>query len=186
MKTPVTEMLQAEYPIFAFSHCRDVVAAVTGAGGFGVLGAVAHTPEQLEADMSWIDQQVHGLPYGVDLLMPRKFVGAESGGADRASLRDMIPAEHRAFLDDLLERYGIPPQKAAAPGSRQPPGQRAGLQVDPKSMAPLIDVAFRHPIRLIASALGSPPGWLVEDAHQRGIKVAALAGRVKQIGRAHV
>ena len=184
MKTPVTEMLQAEYPIFAFSHCRDVVAAVTGAGGFGVLGAVAHTPEQLEADMSWIDQQVHGLPYGVDLLMPRKFVGAESGGADRASLRDMIPAEHRAFLDDLLERYGIPPQKAAAPGSRQPPGQRAGLQVDPKSMAPLIDVAFRHPIRLIASALGSPPGWLVEDAHQRGIKVAALAGRVKH-ARAH-
>ena len=188
MKTPVTEMLQVEYPIFAFSHCRDVVAAVTGAGGFGVLGAVAHTPDQLEADMAWIDEQVHGLPYGVDLLMPSKFVGAESGGTDRASLRDMIPPEHRAFLDDLQERYGIPPQQAAASAGTTPakaPGQqRAGLQVDPKSMAPLIDVAFRHPIRLIASALGSPPGWLVEDAHQRGIKVAALAGRVKH-ARAH-
>ena len=192
MKTPVTEMLQAEFPIFAFSHCRDVVAAVTGAGGFGVLGAVAHTPEQLEADLAWIDEQVHGLPYGVDLLMPRKFVGADSGGMDRASLRDMIPAEHRAFLDDLLDRYGIPPQEARPPaaGSAGPapassPGQqRAGLQVDPKSMAPLIDVAFRHPIRLIASALGSPPEWLVQDAHQRGIKVAALAGAVKH-ARAH-
>lgn len=188
MKTPVTEMLQVEYPIFAFSHCRDVVAAVTGAGGFGVLGAVAHTPDQLEADLAWIDEQVHGLPYGVDLLMPRKFVGADSGGMDRASLRDMIPAEHRAFLDDLLDRYGIPPgQAASAPAAApaQAPGQqRAALQVDPKSMAPLIDVAFRHPIRLLASALGSPPEWLVQDAHQRGIKVAALAGTVKH-ARAH-
>ena len=185
MKTPVTEMLRVEYPIFAFSHCRDVVAAVTGAGGFGVLGAVAHPPDQLEADLAWIDEQVHGLPYGVDLLMPRKFVGAESGGKDRASLRDMIPPEHRAFLDGLLDRYGIPPQAARPPA---PPAsqvqQRAGLQVDPKSMAPLIDVAFRHPIRLLASALGSPPEWLVQDAHQRGIKVAALAGTVKH-ARAH-
>jgi NAD(P)H-dependent flavin oxidoreductase YrpB (nitropropane dioxygenase family) len=192
MKTPVTEMLRVEYPIFAFSHCRDVVAAVTGAGGFGVLGAVAHTPDQLEADLAWIDQQVHGLPYGVDLLMPRKFVGADSGGMDRASLREMIPAEHRVFLDDLLDRYGIPPQEARplAPGAASPaparsPGQqRAALQVDPKSMAPLIDVSFRHPIRLLASALGSPPEWLVRDAHQRGIKVAALAGTVKH-ARAH-
>ena len=185
MKTPVTEMLQVEYPIFAFSHCRDVVAAVTGAGGFGVLGAVAHPPDQLEADLAWIDEQVHGLPYGVDLLMPRKFVGADGGGMDRASLRDMIPPEHRAFLDDLLDRYGIPPQAAKPPAPAKAPGQqRAGLQVDPKSMAPLIDVAFRHPIRLLASALGSPPEWLVQDAHQRGIKVAALAGAVKH-ARAH-
>src|SRR3984885_381632 len=185
MKTPVTEMLRGEHPIFAFSHCRDVVAAVTGAGGFGVLGAVAHTPDQLEADLAWIDEQVHGLPYGVDLLMPRKFVGADSGGMDRASLRDMIPPEHRAFLDDLLDRYGIPPQEAKPPAPAKAPGQqRAGLQVDPKSMAPLIDVAFRHPIKLLASALGSPPEWLVQDAHQRGIKVAALAGAVKH-ARAH-
>jgi NAD(P)H-dependent flavin oxidoreductase YrpB (nitropropane dioxygenase family) len=185
MKTPVTEMLQVEYPIFAFSHCRDVVAAVTTAGGFGVLGAVAHTPDQLEADLTWIDEQVHGLPYGVDLLMPRTFVGAGSGGMDRASLRDMIPPEHRAFLDGLLDRYGIPPQEAKPPAPARAPGQqRAGLQVDPKSMAPLIDVAFRHPIRLLASALGSPPGWLVQDAHQRGIKVAALGGTVKH-ARAH-
>lgn len=186
MKTPATDMLQIEYPIFAFSHCRDVVAAVTGAGGFGVLGAVAHTPEQLEADLAWIDDQVHGLPYGVDLLMPRKFVGADRGGLDRGSLRDMIPAGHRAFLDDLLDRHGISPQEPApaARSAPEPGQQRATLQVDPTSMAPLIDVAFQHPIKLLASALGSPPEWLVTDAHQRGVQVAALAGTVKH-ARAH-
>src|SRR5258708_22815970 len=138
-------MPRVEYPIFAFAPCRDVVAAVTGAGGFGVLGAVAHTPDQLEADLAWIDEQVHGLPYGVDLLMPRKFVGADSGGMDRASLRDMIPPEHPAFVDALLERYGIPPQKvrppampsagAAGPGPDSNPGQhRAGLPVYAQSL----------------------------------------------------
>ena len=99
MHTPICDELNIEFPIFAFTHCRDVVVAVSKAGGFGVLGAVAHTPDQLEADLAWIDEQVHGLPYGVDLLMPRKFAGADSGGMDRASLRDMIPPEHRAFLD---------------------------------------------------------------------------------------
>lgn len=187
MKSPVTDMLGMEYPIFAFSHCRDVVAAVTNAGGFGVLGAVAHTPEELDVDLTQIEQQTNGRPFGVDLLMPSKFAGAETGGADRADLRKMIPDGHRAFLDGLLDRYEVPPLPARPP---QPTfgvdGQkRAGLQVDPKSMAPLIDVAFKHDIALLASALGSPPAWLVEKSHERGIKVAALAGTVKH-ALAHV
>ncbi|MFC4006968.1 nitronate monooxygenase [Nonomuraea purpurea] len=177
MKTPVTEMLSIEYPIFAFSHCRDVVAAVTNAGGFGVLGAVAHTPEELETDLTWIEEQTHGRPYGVDLLMPKKYAGADKGGAQRTELRTMIPDGHRAFLEGLLERYDVPPLPPA-PRSGDAP-KRAGLQVDGKSMAPLIDVAFRHDIRLLASALGAPPPWLVEQAHRRGVVVAALAGRVK-------
>ena len=76
MKTQVADILGVEYPILAFSHCRDVVAAVTNAGGFGVLGAVAHTPKQLEIDLSWIEEHVNGRPYGVDLLLPQKYEGA--------------------------------------------------------------------------------------------------------------
>jgi hypothetical protein len=68
MQTRVSDMLGVEFPILAFSHCRDVVAAVTNAGAFGVLGAVAHTPEQLEIDLKWIEEQTPGKPYGVDLL----------------------------------------------------------------------------------------------------------------------
>ena len=82
MKTPITELLGCEFPILAFSHCRDVVAAVSRAGGFGVLGAVAHSPEQLEIDLAWIDAEVGGRPYGVDLLLPQKAVSIETNYAN--------------------------------------------------------------------------------------------------------
>ena len=65
-----------ELPIFAFSHCRDVVAAVSKAGGMGVLGALAFSPEQLEIELKWIDEHVDGKPYGVDVVMPASYAGA--------------------------------------------------------------------------------------------------------------
>ncbi len=64
-----------EFPIFAFSHCRDVVAAVSRAGGFGVLGALAFSTEQLEIELNWIDEHVDGKPYGVDIVMPATIAG---------------------------------------------------------------------------------------------------------------
>lgn len=163
-------MLGVEFPICAFSHCRDVVAAVTNAGGFGILGAVAHTPELLETELTWIEQQTRGKPYGVDLLLPPKYVGAEEGGIDAEQVRALLPDEHRAFVDDLLARYGVP---APAEGKRRLTG---GLNVSPKGYEPLLDVAFAHDIRLIASALGPPPADLVERAHASDVLVAALAG----------
>src|SRR3546814_1081136 len=87
MKTAVADMFGVEYPILAFSHCRDVVAAVTNAGGFGVLGAVAHTPKQLEIDLTWIAEHVGGKPYGIDLLLPQRYEGADEGGLDRDALQ---------------------------------------------------------------------------------------------------
>ena len=84
MRTPLCDRLGIEFPIFAFSHCRDVVAAVTKAGGFGVLGAVGLPPEQLEVELDWIDEHVGDRPYGVDLLVPAKYTGVEEGGMTRA------------------------------------------------------------------------------------------------------
>src|ERR1700760_2955522 len=182
MKSKAADLLSIEFPIFAFSHCRDVVAAVSNAGGYGVLGAVAHTPEELDIDLTWIEEQTQGRPFGVDLLIPRKFTGAAEGGIDRSSLKAMIPDGHRAFLEHLLQDFDIPPLEPRPDRGAGPvPGgyKRAGLQVDPVSMAPLIDVAFAHQTTMLASALGTPPAWLVEDAHSRGVKVAALAGTVE-------
>lgn len=170
MRTKVAELLGVEFPICGFSHCRDVVAAVSNAGGFGVLGAVAHTAERLESELAWIEQQTRGRPYGVDLLLPPKYVGADEGGIDATRARGLLPAEHREFVDDLLARYDItPPGEQALPPS-------AGLNVSPKGYEPLLEVAFAHNIRLIASALGPPPPDLVQRAHDNDVMVAALAG----------
>jgi NAD(P)H-dependent flavin oxidoreductase YrpB (nitropropane dioxygenase family) len=182
MKSQAAELLSIEFPIFAFSHCRDVVAAVSNVGGYGVLGAVAHTPQELEVDLTWIEEHTKGRPFGVDLLIPRKFAGPTEGGTGRSSLKAMIPDEHRAFVERLLEDYDIPPLEHRPETEAGPVGggyKRAGLQVDPISMAPLIDIALAHKTSMLASALGTPPTWLVDDAHSRGVKVAALAGTVE-------
>ncbi|MGK2930059.1 MAG: nitronate monooxygenase [Acidimicrobiales bacterium] len=179
MRTKATELVGIDVPIFAFSHCRDVVAAVTNAGGCGVLGAVAHSPEQLAIDLAWIEDEVGGKAYGVDLLVPEKYAGSDEGGLDQRQLADLLPEEHRQFLADLLDRYDVPPLPEGATAS----GGMGGMRIDPKSMAPLLDVLFDHSPRLVASALGPPPAHFLERAHAADIPVAALAGSVHHAER---
>jgi NAD(P)H-dependent flavin oxidoreductase YrpB (nitropropane dioxygenase family) len=176
MQTRVSDMLGVEFPILAFSHCRDVVAAVTNAGAFGVLGAVAHTPEQLEIDLKWIEEETKGKPYGVDLLLPPKYVGADEGGLDRETIRQLLPAEQQQFIDEILKRYEVPELDSELQEVIRAGVGTGGIRVSPKGYEPLLDVAFAHPIRLIASALGPPPPDLVERAHASNVVVAALAG----------
>lgn len=175
MRTAVTKMLGIDFPVFAFTHCRDVVAAVTNAGGLGVLGAVAHTPEQLDVDLKWIREQVKGRPFGVDLLIPRKYAGSEEGGIDGGSLKALLPDEHRQWLEQLLERYDVPDLPEGMSHNRG----MSRMRVDPKSMGPLIDVSFDNKVSFLASALGTPPAWLIERCRAAGIPVAALAGRLE-------
>ena len=177
MFTQICEQLGIDVPIFAFSHCRDVVAAVTNAGGLGVLGATAHSPAGLEIDLAWIDDQVGGKPYGVDLLLPAKFADVARSASAGAISGAPIPPEHQAFVADLLDRYEVPPLPAHLTG-------RTGtLSVSIQDASLLLDVAFRHPIKLVASALGPPPAELTEQAHARGVIVAALVGTVEHARR---
>src|SRR5262245_3606919 len=108
MRTAVCDRLGIDVPIFAFSHCRDVVAAVSRAGGFGVLGALAFSNDQLEIELRWIDEHVDGKPYGVDVVVPVKYEGVEQGGLDKATLEAMIPERHKKFIEDTLQRYEVP------------------------------------------------------------------------------
>jgi NAD(P)H-dependent flavin oxidoreductase YrpB (nitropropane dioxygenase family) len=172
MRTAASDLLGIEFPILAFSHCRDVVAAVTNAGGLGVLGGVAHTPEQLDVDLGWIEEQTKGRPYGVDLLLPQKYAGADQGGLDAEALASLLPPEQTAFLDDLLARYDVPPLPDDE-GTERGVGR---MSVDPRGYEPLLDVAFAHRIGLFASALGAPPAPVVERCKAAGVPVAALAG----------
>jgi NAD(P)H-dependent flavin oxidoreductase YrpB (nitropropane dioxygenase family) len=176
MRTAFTELVGVNHPIVGFNRSPAVVAEVTKAGGFGVLAASAYTPAELDTQLTWIDKQVAGRPYGVDLLVPEKFAAGDPGDIV-ASLRAQIPDDHLAFVRDLLARYGIPP----TPLARDQSEVMAGLS--PDGAVALLDVAFSHPIALIANALGTPPPGLVTRARAAGVAVAALVGQPKHAVR---
>ncbi len=165
MRTRICDQFGIEFPIFAFSHCRDVVAAVSRAGGMGVLGALAFTPEQLEIELKWIDEHVEGKPYGVDVVMP---VSIEAG--DLSQLEAMISQKHKDFIEETLRKYGVPPIPDDATRVQPLLGwahEKARTQVD---------IALAHPIALLANALGSPPADVIDKSHGHGVPVAALVG----------
>jgi NAD(P)H-dependent flavin oxidoreductase YrpB (nitropropane dioxygenase family) len=178
MRTQLAKDMGLEFPIFAFTHCRDVAAAVSKAGGMGVLGVAGHGLDNLTMELEWIEKEVGGKPYGVDLLLPTRFVGSERGGLDVSQLDAMIPEEHRRFLDELLEKHGVPPLPADEKA-------RSAFSVGYEQQREVIELVFSHKISLIASALGPPPSWMIERGRERGVKVAALAGTVDH-ARRHV
>jgi NAD(P)H-dependent flavin oxidoreductase YrpB (nitropropane dioxygenase family) len=174
VRTPICERLDIEFPIFAFSHCRDVVAAVSRAGGFGVLGALAFSPEQLEIELDWIDEHAGGRPYGVDIVMPATYVG--KGGGDEASFANldaMIPETHRAFVEELLDKYDVPPLPEDLDGA---PVVAAGLNVDADAPGH-VDVSLQHSsVKMLVNALGPPPPEVIARAHEHDLIVGALVG----------
>ncbi|MEV0201587.1 nitronate monooxygenase family protein [Nonomuraea sp. NPDC050691] len=183
MRTAICERLGVEFPLFAFSHCRDVVAAVTNAGGFGVLGAIAYTPEQLDTELTWLDERVGGRPYGVDVLLPGK---VDAQALDReARLADAVPERHRDFVAHLISKYGVGGAGAGGPlgGPAIGSADELGRRVTAAGAAGLIDVALKHPVGLVASALGPPPPELVARAREAGVPVAALVGTVEHARR---
>jgi NAD(P)H-dependent flavin oxidoreductase YrpB (nitropropane dioxygenase family) len=179
MKSPICEMFEIEFPLVAFSHCRDVVVAVSKAGGMGVLGAVGHTPEMLEQDLKWIDDNIDGKPYGVDVLVPNNFEGKGSSMTSE-DLRNMIPQEYRDFRADVLKQYDVDGESLRGGGDSKEKeirsDSRFGKNLKEKGAKKLLEVAFSHPIKLIANALGVPPKWMLDMGKEKGVKVAALLG----------
>ena len=171
MKSPICDMLGCEFPLLAFSHCRDVVAAVTNAGGFGVLGGVSHTPRTLDIELSWIDEQVKGRPYGLDLIVPTSMDSKEES-LSAAEIEARIPPEHKEYVRNLLAQHDIPTDDLFAPEGRD----RMGDSMREKGAESLLDAAFAHPIKLIANALGVPPAFMLERGKREGVPVAALTG----------
>jgi NAD(P)H-dependent flavin oxidoreductase YrpB (nitropropane dioxygenase family) len=176
MKSKICDMLGIEFPLFAFSHCRDVVAAVSRAGGFGVLGATAFSPEQLEVELQWIDAHVDGKPYGIDVLIPENLpalAAMDPGEISSRGLAKHIGPEYKTFVDNLLKKHGIDP---ADPSVRERGDSSAPAPFSPEVAMELLRVAFRHPIKFIVNALGKPPPEMIEMGRKHGVPVGALAG----------
>ncbi|WP_422357407.1 NAD(P)H-dependent flavin oxidoreductase [Qipengyuania flava] len=159
----------AEFPLFAFSHCRDVVAAVSRAGGFGVLGATRFTPEQLEEELAWIDAHADGAPYGVDVLVPEVVDPRVRELSDNRSRAKAIDPSYQGFVNSVLGAHDIVPES-------QMPILAERMGITPENGLALMEVAFRHPIRLIANALGVAPASMITEGRKRGVPVAALVG----------
>jgi NAD(P)H-dependent flavin oxidoreductase YrpB (nitropropane dioxygenase family) len=176
MRTDVCDLFGIDFPIFAFTHCRDVVVAVSKAGGLGVLGAVGFSPEQLETELQWIDERIGDKPYAVDLVIPNKYEGMDELDPEKlqAQLMAAIPSEHREFASKLLAEYGVP----------ELPESERSMNLLGWTMAtamPQLEVALNHPnVKLIANALGTPPKEVIDMVHESGRKVAALCGSAKQ------
>jgi NAD(P)H-dependent flavin oxidoreductase YrpB (nitropropane dioxygenase family) len=176
MRTPIAERLGIEFPIFAFTHCRDVVVAVSKAGGLGVLGAVGFSAEQLEVEMKWIDDHIGDKPYGVDVVIPQKYAGKGEeldAAALEQKLAEMIPAEHRAFAKRLLAEHGVP---------ELPEGEKARelLGWTATTAGPQVEAILKHPkVKLVANALGTPPADVIREIQASGRLVGALCGSVK-------
>jgi NAD(P)H-dependent flavin oxidoreductase YrpB (nitropropane dioxygenase family) len=175
VRTALSDELGIEYPIFAFSHCRDVVLAVSKAGGLGVLGAGGFSPQELELELAWIDDHIDGKPYGFDVVLPASF--EDTGEDDRDLIESKIPPEHRAFVESLLERFSVAP---LPPGSPEPSGVKGWT---PTVARQQIEVALRHPIKVLVNALGAPPREIMHRCKDVGIKVGALAGRLEHAQR---
>ncbi|MFD5847183.1 NAD(P)H-dependent flavin oxidoreductase [Streptomyces chartreusis] len=170
MQTELSKKLGVEHAIFGFTPFPAVAAAISRAGGFGVLGAVRYTaPDDLKRDLDWVEAHVDGRPYGLDVVMPAKKVE----GVTEADVQAMIPEGHRQFIRDTLAKYGVPELAE---------GEAAGWRITgwmEQVARGQLDVAFDYPIKLLANALGSPPADVVERAHDRGVLVAALAGSAR-------
>ena len=171
MRSKICDLLGIEFPLFAFSHCRDVVAEVSKAGGFGVLGGAGHTPQSLDIELSWIDSQVRGAPYGLDIIVPTS-LDAKEGGLTPEEIEARIPPEHKAYVERILAENGI--DASDLWDGRH--GRNYGDSLREKGAAELMDAAFAHPIKFIVNALGVPPPAMMRRARSAGIPVGALVG----------
>ncbi|MBI3212978.1 MAG: nitronate monooxygenase [Mycobacterium sp.] len=174
MRTDLCDRFGIEYPIFVFTPSEKVAAAVTRAGGLGVLGCVRfNDADDLENVLQWMDANTDGKPYGVDIVMPAK-VPTEGTSVD---INKLIPQNHRDFVDKTLADLGVPqlPEDEA-----RSEGVLGWLHSVARSH---VEVALKHPIKLIANALGSPPKDVIDQVHAAGVPVAALAGSAKHAQR---
>jgi NAD(P)H-dependent flavin oxidoreductase YrpB (nitropropane dioxygenase family) len=174
LRTPLCDLLGIEHPIVGFTPSEHVAAAVSRAGGLGVLGCVRfNDPAELDAVLDWMDENTGGHPYGIDVVMPAR-VPAEGAATD---LSRLIPAGHKDFVDQTLLKLGVPP---LPDGAQAADGVLGWLHSIARKH---VEVALGHPARLVANALGPPPPDVIASAHDRGMLVAALAGKAEHARR---
>ena len=180
MRTTITERLGIQQPLLAFSHSEQVVAAVSRAGGLGVLGAGNCSVEHLDEKLTWLGRQLGDIPFGIDLLLPGRYEAADQGGLDREQLVAQVPEEHRRFVRELLESRSVPELAEGHSFGDIVDGGRMAIvgnhTYTARDTQPLIDACLASKATLFANALGVAPAEVIDAFHAKGVPVAGLAG----------
>jgi NAD(P)H-dependent flavin oxidoreductase YrpB (nitropropane dioxygenase family) len=174
LRTSLSDEFGLDFALFAFNYQPDVVIEVCKAGGMGVLGAVRFTPSELREAIEYIEANIGGRPYGVDVVMPAKTEAIAGMAVDEMNdmLHKMIPQEHKDFVERVLDQYGVPKLPADAETGRDL------LSWNDTEAREQVEISLeRKDVKLIVNALGPPPADVVDQAHEAGVKVAALVGR---------
>ncbi|MEP0203160.1 MAG: nitronate monooxygenase [Halioglobus sp.] len=172
MKSPICEMLDIEFPLLAFTHCRDVVVAVSKAGGMGVFGAVNLPPDRLREELDWIVANIDGKPFGVDMIVPSNIEG-KNEAFDPQQLLDAVPQEHKTFASGLMDKFDM---EAVDLEEQRVESATFAKNLRAEGAASSMEVAFQYPIKLIVNALGVPPQNMLEMAKAHSVYTGALVG----------
>ncbi|WP_068076613.1 nitronate monooxygenase [Novosphingobium lentum] len=170
MNNKLCAMLGIDFPLFAFSHCRDVVVAVSKAGGFGVFGAAAMDTAQMKVELDWIDAHIDGKPYGLDLAIPENMGNRDDTHQTLHTLLAQIPDTHKQFMDEVLTSHGV---NTATPVRAD---EDRGISHFLDTAMEQVEEGLRHPIRLFVNALGLPPKFFIEKSKAAGVPTGALVG----------
>jgi len=120
IRTTLTDLLKIQHPILLagmnVAAGPKLAAAVTNAGGMGVIGGVGYTPDMLREQIAELKGYLNdkNAPFGVDLLLP------QVGGSARKTNYDYTKGKLMELIDITIESgarlfvsaVGVPPKAA--------------------------------------------------------------------------
>ncbi len=186
LHTILCDMLDIEYPVLlagmgptvgggqAGVAGPELAAAVSNAGGLGVLGAAGFPPDRLEQAITRI-QDLTDRPFGVDILLPSNVAPRPAREEKRerpSDPRELLPADHRAAIGGIRESLELPDVQAPHADVRTP-------RFTPQDQ---VDVITGLQVPVLAAGLGNPAPY-VDQVHEAGGKVISLVGNVKNAKR---
>jgi len=179
MQTELVKMFDLDIPVCGFSHCRDVVIALSRAGGLGVLGTARYSPEQFDIELSKIDEALDGKPYGVTIIFPKP-KPSDAEAADPEALAAQIPDEYWRYVHGLASRFGIPVDEGRK-NVESTDGVVNAYPLTRDHALAMLEVVKKHPVSLVSSAIGAPPADEVAELHAKGVKVCGQVGDPRHV-----
>ena len=187
LRTPLCDLLGIDYPVISAGMgpvgggsravaLAELTAAVSNAGGLGVIGGAGFSPDRLREEIAKV-RSMTDKPFGVDLLLPSNFLGGAASGEIPRDPRELIPESSKAGMRKIADDLGIewkPVEQVNSPLANRRQG--GGMSDDQ------MEVVIDEKVPVFAAGLGTPAPWL-DRLHANGTKVLSLVGNTKNAKR---